>query len=894
MLKMESLIGDTGKQISEVVTAQQALKCDKAHPVPTSKKKKSQQSVSGAEIKAAKKRCKSDSESSEDEDELAKKSVLQSQQFQKSDQNIQNAMKNNDIDIYGLAETNLSYRQSKIWQQQFGFHGYFDYSQQGGKGQGVGIIVSNKYDIFVHKAVGHKGRVIYLDLNFSQKKNVRLIQVYINANKKERTQIEELYQYIENTIDDAKNKNMEIIIMGDFNINYRKYLMAFVNNRWYFKLFKMLENRHLLDTIPIFNEDDENIYTYIPPNDSNEKSRIDYIWASLPILGQSLNSTVIENDHFTTDHNTVTLSLDTQLFIGKTLPKINKSKKKITRTVFLYDEMDQEDDEFTWDNFRAGLDHEIERLKLKDRSITKRKHVDHVWDSLRQLIMKSANENIKNKKVIKQKIKCAPEKKLSVYFDLRYIINRIQEIRSCITGLRNYPNQETIDKWINYQNTIIKLKDKYELVTSDTSFNFLNNDQFHSYLDELNEIRKQLRIVFKLELNIMEQEQIISNIKKRCDNYKDDQGRMIQSITEKEMVSISIEKIYKKDHNGNEVLITDENQVMEETNRHFQTVAGSVNRKKPIQGRWKEQYKPQPHINENIYSGIMDAPSYDEWLDIIRQLSNGKATGPSGVSNEMLKHLSDDCNHILYYLISKHPHEPMRILGVYFNIEHDGNYLMFKIKNEIDHLVNLMYKKKITDKHILYIFNRIIVPRVEYWSQVMALSKTQTESLIIPFRRMFKNKLKFARSAPNAILDNPYIYGYRDFYDNQLQAKITDFCIQLNDNGLLGKVTEIRLKSLQDQLWTSRPLIEKLPYNRVPHTRKNNYILNMLLLCYDNNISLEYLDDNIFPSIKGGKIPLEDVVINFVYCYGKKYLLRLIFLFFHNGKKLNGIQILEI
>ncbi|CAB5387879.1 unnamed protein product [Rhizophagus irregularis] len=308
------------------------------------------------------------------------------------------AMKNNDIDIYGLAETNLSYRQSKIWQQQFGFRGYFDYSQQGGKGQDVGIIISDKYDIFVHKAVGHKGRVIYLDLNFSQKKNVRLLQVYINANKKERTQIEELYQYIENVIDDAKNKNMEIIIMGDFNINYRKYLMSFVNNRWYFKLFKMLENRHLLDTIPIFNEDDENIYTYIPPNDSNEKSRIDYIWASLPILGQSLNSTVIENDHCTTDHNTVTLSLDTQLFIGKTLPKINKSKKKITRTIFLYDEMDQDDDEFTWDNFRAGLDQEIERLKLKDRSITKRKHVDHVWDSLRQLIMKSANENIKTKK----------------------------------------------------------------------------------------------------------------------------------------------------------------------------------------------------------------------------------------------------------------------------------------------------------------------------------------------------------------------------------------------------------------------------------------------------------------------------------------------------------------
>ncbi|PKY57090.1 hypothetical protein RhiirA4_477919, partial [Rhizophagus irregularis] len=102
--------------------------------------------------------------------------------------------------------------------------------------------------------------------------------------------------------------------------------------------------------------------------------------------------------------------------------------------------------------------------------------------------------------------------------------------------------------------------------------------------------------------------------------------------------------------------------------------------------------------------------------------------------------------------------------------------------------------------------------------------------------------------------------------------KITDFCIQLNDNGLLGKITEIRLKSLQDQLWTSRPLLEKLPYNRVPYTRKNNYILNMLLLCYHNNISLTNLDHNTFPIIKGGKIPLEDVVDNAYYSKHRKRL----------------------
>jgi hypothetical protein len=212
------------------------------------------------------------------------------------------------------------------------------------------------------------------------------------------------------------------------------------------------------------------------------------------------------------------------------------------------------------------------------------------------------------------------------------------------------------------------------------------------------------------------------------------------------------------------------------------------------------------------------------------------------------------------HIKAKHPHEPLRILGVHFNIEHDEKYLLSKIKTEIDHLTNLMFKKKITDKHILYIFNRLIVPRVEYWSQVLVLTKKQTEQLIIPFRRMFKNKLKFAKTAPNAILDNPHIYGYRDFYENQLQAKITDFCIQLNDQGLLGTITSIRLKSLQEQLWCSKPIVEKIPFDRIPNIRRNNYLLNMVLLCKHNNILLEILDKTTFSSIQGGKIPIEDVV----------------------------------
>ena len=88
LTRMESLIGNTGQQITEVVTAQQALKCDKAHPVSIkSKKKKIEQS----DASNKKRQCKSGSESSdEDIDEVASKSTAQVQQLQQTDQHIQN------------------------------------------------------------------------------------------------------------------------------------------------------------------------------------------------------------------------------------------------------------------------------------------------------------------------------------------------------------------------------------------------------------------------------------------------------------------------------------------------------------------------------------------------------------------------------------------------------------------------------------------------------------------------------------------------------------------------------------------------------------------------------------------------------------------------------------
>src|SRR5438034_3916117 len=126
----------------------------------------------------------------------------------------------------------------------------------------------------------------------------------------------------------------------------------------------------------------------------------------------------------------------------------------------------------------------------------------------------------------------------------------------------------------------------------------------------------------------------------------------------------------------------------------------------------------------------------------------------------------------------KHPSESIRIMGVSFNTKNNQNFVVGQAKEEIWNLSNLMKNKRITDKHLLYILNKLIIPRIEYWTQMTVLSKQQNEKIIKPFRKIFKNKLRMAMTAPNAILNNPFIYNYRNLEEIQKQAKITNYLVQ--------------------------------------------------------------------------------------------------------------------
>ena len=103
-----------------------------------------------------------------------------------------------------------------------------------------------------------------------------------------------------------------------------------------------------------------------------------------------------------------------------------------------------------------------------------------------------------------------------------------------------------------------------------------------------------------------------------------------------------------------------------------------------------------------------------------------------------------------------------RFLGMWINAEGSQKYVKDLIKKEIIALNNSIRYKKLTDKQILYMFNRVLMPRLEYRLQLMILSRQECKILNSICRKTFKNKIGLSSTAPNSITSNQLIYNLTD------------------------------------------------------------------------------------------------------------------------------------
>ena len=106
--------------------------------------------------------------------------------------------------------------------------------------------------------------------------------------------------------------------------------------------------------------------------------------------------------------------------------------------------------------------------------------------------------------------------------------------------------------------------------------------------------------------------------------------------------------------------------------------------------------------------------------------------------------------------------EYVRILGVWINL---NGFVKNQAKEIVVQFTNAIRQKHITDKQLLYLWNMVIIPTIEYRAQLTALTQNECSKITSIFRRIFKNKLNLSIIAPNAIMENCYIYNFRNLYE---------------------------------------------------------------------------------------------------------------------------------
>jgi hypothetical protein len=165
-------------------------------------------------------------------------------------------------------------------------------------------------------------------------------------------------------------------------------------------------------------------------------------------------------------------------------------------------------------------------------------------------------------------------------------------------------------------------------------------------------MHKSLLALAKIDTMKLKEVAIQQLIDKRCDDLLNDTSRMIDSILNRKKCSIIIDRLLINNYETGEKRFTiDPDEIKEAAINHFQNFAVPNSPIRPISRKWKAQYRPKDYINDNVYSNLMQPPTFDEWISVLHSLPADKAAGPSGITNEMIIQLGSKTQHLLWQLI---------------------------------------------------------------------------------------------------------------------------------------------------------------------------------------------------------------------------------------------------
>ena len=179
-----------------------------------------------------------------------------------------------------------------------------------------------------------------MELKFKGLTTIRIINIYVQYNEKDKDKKEKLLNELLKLIKEADQRKFHLVIMEDFNADMERYIAKNkLATRGKYRILQMLLNKGLYNTQKVMCTDNLH-HTWF--RNENTLRRIDYIWISEGLIQDLIITKVNQNEMLTTDHHLLIMTLEGNKILGKRT-KAYEKKKKITRNIYNLEKMTDKD-----------------------------------------------------------------------------------------------------------------------------------------------------------------------------------------------------------------------------------------------------------------------------------------------------------------------------------------------------------------------------------------------------------------------------------------------------------------------------------------------------------------------------------------------------------------------
>ncbi|GET57940.1 RNA-directed DNA polymerase from mobile element jockey-like [Rhizophagus irregularis DAOM 181602=DAOM 197198] len=357
-------------------------------------------------------------------------------------------------------------------------------------------------------------------------------------------------------------------------------------------------------------------------------TRVDYVWSCPLLKGFALTACIFDaQDICTSDHNS-----------------------RQTRRVFKFDSVT----DIQWTEFTDKADALCDVSPLIFFSW----HINQMCEYLQSRILKAANATLLSSIVGNNYTPKVP-KDLEILTQHYCFLNCLLH---SIRILRKHPSTYSAAHEHKWSTHLIRLQNILQLYKKVFTFTPIlpssllscRQDNFKLLLDDLSTISKSLRGFQLLQEKEFQDSSIRAHLNDRNNNFETDLSSFIDSALSRTRRYITLDRIFIN-HPIHPQLLTDPKDIDVAVINHFQNFV-PIKSTPPVSidtlpDRWSAAYQPIDDVSSSIYDSLMNPPTLDEWLSTVSSTPNSKASGPSMITYEMLKHLETRTSALLLILI---------------------------------------------------------------------------------------------------------------------------------------------------------------------------------------------------------------------------------------------------